>query len=482
MNRSFLLLLVVLPLTQLRAQTLLWGPELSCGTMSESNLRPRVQLNADGGAVVLWGRSSPAANFVAVGDGSAFSSAMQVSPADVELGVANWMGSSLAAEGNTIWAVMKVAPEDMNPCYVVRSDDGGYTWSDTMRVDPMDGLLSRFPSIVVVPGAGPVVQYMQFTGGFAGDAHYVTTRMVGGLFQAPVQVSSPFAPGEVCDCCPGQVVASGNTLVSLYRNAGSNIRVIWGGASSDGGATCTAGAQLDATDWFLDACPSSGPAAYITGDSIRSVWMSGGSGMTRVYLGSAHLPDLVPGAQRMVYAGIPSSTTQNYPRIAGSGDTLGIVWQQNGGGNWAILFSHSTTGAAGLSLPDTLAIGGSGAMATPDITFANGTFHIVWSDNSADVVRYRSATVLNTTGIAAPLQRSALRLWPVPASDVLFVDASLLNAARFEVVDPLGRSLLRGPCTPSMAVDVAPLASGSYTLRLFDAHSLGVAAGRFVKE
>ncbi|MBK8612855.1 MAG: hypothetical protein IPN85_05075 [Flavobacteriales bacterium] len=37
--------------------------------------------------------------------------------------VADWMGSSIAAVGNTVWVVMKATPEDTRHIYVRRSDD-----------------------------------------------------------------------------------------------------------------------------------------------------------------------------------------------------------------------------------------------------------------------------------------------------------------------------------------------------------------------
>ncbi|MBK8614709.1 MAG: hypothetical protein IPN85_14860 [Flavobacteriales bacterium] len=188
--------------------------------------------------------------------------------------------------------------------------------------------MSRFPSIDVVDPNAPLVQYMQFDSGYFG-ARQVVSHMMGGSFMGPVQVSSPYAPGDVCDCCPNQVVASDDHTIALYRNAGPNVRVIWGATSTNGGMSFTSGAEIDTTGWILNACPSTGPDGYLTGDSLRYVWMSGANNGNKVYIGNALATDLSLGEQGFVHPGQAQNLQQNFPRIAGSGDTLGVVWQQS---------------------------------------------------------------------------------------------------------------------------------------------------------
>jgi hypothetical protein len=98
--------------------------------------------------------------------------------------------------------------------------------------------------------------------------------------------------------------------------------------STDGGASYGIGGQLDGTNWNVSMCPSSGPDGYVAGDSIRYVWMSGAVSGSKVNICSAALNDLATGNRRMVHPGQTSANSQNFPRIAGAGDTLGVVWQQ----------------------------------------------------------------------------------------------------------------------------------------------------------
>lgn len=453
-----------------------WSTPVDVNAVGQGALRPRIAVNGDGNPVVLWGDLAPNSNHVAVGNGAGFNAPVEVSMPGCVPAVADWMGSSIASIGNTVWVVMKATPEESKPLYVRRSDDGGSTWGDTLRVEPYDGLVSRFPSIAAVVADEPLVQYMQFDSGYFG-ARQVVAHALSGSFMPPVQVSAPFAPGDVCDCCPNQIVLDGTKAVALYRNAGPNIRVMWGAASTDGGATFPTGAVVDNTAWNLGACPSSGPDGYLFGDSIRYVWMSGANNGNKVYMGTASADDLSLGNQTNVHPGQMSMLQQNFPRIAGSGDTLGVVWQQLHSGQYEILFSWSVTGPSGLSAPDTVNVDLAGAQKTPDIAFADGAFHVVWGEFATGQVRYRKATLSSNVALEEPRAVEAVDAWPNPVHDVLHVGPNAWSAA--EISDEQGKVLQRLPVR-SGNVDLSGLPAGSYAVRLIGT-SGGTAVLRIAK-
>lgn len=455
----FACMLAVPVLAQQPALT--WGPVIDVNAPGEGGLRPRIALNTAGDPVVLWGRSGPAANLVAVWNGTSFGAPVEVSMPGCIPSVAEWMGSGIAAHGNTLWVVMKATPEESRPLYVRRSDDGGLTWGDTLRVDPLDDGVSRFPSIAVSDAESPVVQYMRFDSGYIG-ARQVTARLNGAAFDPPVPVSTPFLDGDVCDCCPSQVEALGDRVVALYRHAEGNERVMWGATSDDGGVSFPVGSLLDTTGWLLNACPSSGPDGYLTADSIRYVWMSGANNGNKVYVGSADVAGLGLGPQRLVHPGQSIGHQQGDPRIAGTADTVGIVWQQNKAGQLEVLFAWSTSGPGGLGEPDTVNAVLTGAQRTPDIAYANGNFHVIWSEGNTQV-RYRKATITSDVGVQEPGAR-AVRVWPDPATDVLRVEGAW---ARGEVLDVSGRTLLR-PTVQQGAIGIGALPPGTYVLRLWE--------------
>jgi hypothetical protein len=439
MRRCLLFHLLFLSVCAVHAQTTVsLGPSVDVNGPGQGGLRPRVVVNAAGDPVVLWGRATPAGNRVAVGNGSGFEVSVPVHLPGIMLpAVSYWQGSSIAASGNTVWVVMKATPEDQWSIYARRSDDGGYTWGDTIRVPPHNGLLSRFPVIAVEDPDRPVVQYMEFADGFLG-ARYVVSRMQDGAFQEPVQVSAPFAPGYVCDCCPAQVVAQDDRVAALYRNAGNDERVMWGAFSSDGGESFPFGAKLDTTNWYIAQCMSSGPDGYITGDSITYVWMSGALLGSKVYVGRASMLTGGIGNHRRIH-GQPQAVVQNYPRVAGTGDTLGVVWQQSSGGATEVMFSWSVTGLDDLSEPVIVNTVFAGMQRTPDIHYAEGAFHIVWDEMELEQVRYRKATLEGAVALPGLVADAAYRALPNPCAGSVYTNAP--EGARVRVMDLAGRQV-----------------------------------------
>ncbi|MBK8612856.1 MAG: hypothetical protein IPN85_05080 [Flavobacteriales bacterium] len=110
------------------------------------------------------------------------------------------------------------------------------------------------------------------------------------------------------------------------------------------------------------------------------------------------------------------------PRIAGSGDTLGVVWQQIGNGQSEILFSWSVTGPCGPGRSDTVNVDLPGSQRTPDIAYANGSFHIVWGesrDRGCGIESHYPKCRIREQVEARCCPRSS---WPNPVTDVLHVE------------------------------------------------------------
>ncbi|MCB0791218.1 MAG: hypothetical protein KDB97_05595 [Flavobacteriales bacterium] len=468
MHTGHLLLLGSLCIpTLLDAQFLEWGTEMDASPTGVGYYRPRIALNADLDPIVIWGDAPNGTAHATVWNGTSFNVPQLLHPAGVQVAAADWQGPELDALGNEAWVVFKALPEMDMPMYAVRSLDGGTTWSDTLRIGAATGPFDRFPTVALGPSAGAVVEYMAFDSGFT-DPRHVTTRWVGGAWEPPVPVSAPFAPGEVCDCCPGRALAQGDTVVVVYRNNDANLRTIWAGMSGDGGATCTSGADIDPTGWTFNTCPSSSADGAIAGDSLRYVLMSGASQGLKVYAGSTHLPDLTVGPFFRIDPSAGSSTLQQFPRMAGSGDTLGIVWQRTMSGNKDVLFSWSVTGWAGLSAPQAVTVNSAGPQMTPDIAFANGIFRIVWSDQSADVVRYRSATIMGLVGISGPSAGADVHFRQDPANGALWLDLSGTRGTMYRIHDMAGAVVARGTWRQGASIPINGLPTGSYVLTLPD--------------
>ena len=165
------------------------------------------------------------------------------------------------------------------------------------------------------------------------------------------------------------------------------------------------------------------------GDSIRYVWMSGQDGVGRVYMGTMHRTTKQVGYTGVVHMD-PNGYSQNYPVIAGNGDEFMIVWEHAAGGDNNVQYVTSTTGTVGVSAPQNAHANSSGSQVNPDVVYANGTYHVVWSDDLNGTVAYRTASFpVVEMDIDVKLQG------PYDAGSGLMDDA-LRTLAGFPLVEP----------------------------------------------
>ncbi len=396
---------------QASAQTVTWDSPstVAMGSMY-NNIYPRLTLTDNDVPVVSWMNDNNNKIYTARWNGASFNIPLTISPTGVMPFIANWAGSELASSGDTVFVTFSTDFSQTSKVYTVRSIDGGVTFQDTVRVDQIGSDTPRFPTIAVGNGGNPVVAFMRLDSGF-GNAEYAVARsMNGGSSYMPSITPSLGAVGTVCDCCPATIIANGNQHVVTYRNNDNNIRNMWASYSTDGSASYPVSSEIDETDWMIMSCPSSGPSNIISGDSLISTWMSDG----KVYVGTTNLTTQQNGMQFQLFP--MGMGTQNYPIIAGSGDTLGVVWQGSDAGTPRVFFTSSVSGASGLGVViDTLTATFSGSQTRPDLEYSNGKFHVVYSDDND--VKYFSGMVeqvagLDVTGSSLPV------VYPNPSNTV----------------------------------------------------------------
>lgn len=376
---------------QSQAQSATWNAPVTValGT-TYSNIYPRITLTDGDIPLVIWGNGGTDRIYASRWDGVEFTTPLAINPLGTVPYLASWTGAEIASSGDSVFVVFSTDPNAaMDPhVYTIRSLDGGMTFQDTVRVDQIGTDVPRFPSIAVGLNGNPVVNFMQFNASMT-DPEYSIARSVndGASYLAAISPTAS-VPGFVCDCCPASIAASGDRQVFLFRNDDNNIREMWGCYSTDGSASFTAASEVDETNWSVNSCPSSGPSGVISGDSLITTWMSAGD----VYISSTSLTTQQIGVHRPLF---PLGTgIQNYPVIAGKGDTLAIVWQGMNGSFTDVFFTYSVTGTAGLGVNvDTLTQGTNGAQTRPDIQFSNGKFHIVYSNNIGNNVVYLQGTI-----------------------------------------------------------------------------------------
>jgi hypothetical protein len=324
--------------------------------------------------------------------------------------------------------------------YVTKSSDGGVTWGAPVQANINSPGMVDLPSIAVSDAGNPSVMFMGFDSVMLNPFYAVATSADGGATYPVATPVSAVGMSEVCDCCPGYMAIKGNYFVPAWRRNDANMRDMWVNISSDGGTTYNTGLDVDNTNWMLSSCPSSGPSPYLTVDSIIVAYMSGASGDNRIYISSHSYPGYQTGIAAFVDNTVSGSAIQNYPFLAGSNDTLALVYQESLGGNTEAMYSYSYTGAAGL-VNNSFVLNNStaGNQKNPHVAYAAGVFHFVWVDYVSGNVIYKSGSIPN--GIAENTNSKPLPVYPNPSGESVRIDLVALHGEKglLEVFDVNGK-------------------------------------------
>jgi hypothetical protein len=479
MKRTLLVLSASLCSLASFAQTLNWTAEVTVANGSTyGSTRPRVAATANNVPLVVWGSSSSDQLNYARGNGVGFGMVMALTPNNVDPAVMSWQGHDIGSYGNTVYVVFKSEPEMMGNIYVKKSIDGGVTWTDTVRVNMM-GPYCRFPSIAVTDVGNPAVMYMTFDMNWM-SATYVVANSTDGGQTYPMSPANASGVGnsDVCDCCPGYMTTDGNNQVATWRRNNNNRRDMWAAVSSNAGTTFPVGIDVDSTDWMLSSCPSSGPDPHLSGDTLITVFMSGAFGNNRLYITTFNILTGMEGFDAELATNISSTADQNYPFIAGNGDTMMVVWQQNDNGNVNTYYAWSMTGAAGL-VNNSVLLNSSvaGMQSSPHVAYSNGMFHVVFTDMASGNVIYKSATIV-PSGIDEASSENVLNAYPNPSSGDVTLDVSSLlgHDGCLTLTDATGRVVISSSVVGNSNVLIARQAAGVYMAEITDE----VTGGKFV--
>lgn len=424
---------------------------------------PRIAINGSGEAVIVWGRSASHSNYVSSGSNGIFKTPELIHPASLDTYVNNWSGAKIAANGNTVFVVFKAQPLETGKIFVVKSIDGGKSFGDTMSVGPSDNHIYFLPDIDVGSDGNPVIVYMKHDPNWVDPRYAVTNSMNGGVSFLPDVAATDFSPGEVCDCCPSSILQNNGKQVLVYRNNNQNLRNVWFTNSNDTGKSFQSGMNIDLSNWTINACPSSGPDGYIFGDSLIAVWMSGASNISRVHYATAKISTAQLGFSKEILSNLPNGVSQNYPRIAGNGDTIGIIWPQTYLGNTNVLFTYSVNGSKDLFVKiDTVNEAILGYDIVPDIAYRNGVFHLVFQNGHLGDLQYRSARVSHATGVEVNNPNTSFELYPNPANDQIHINGQFNSPLKYHIVNSLGQIMLKGSSNRSISISSLP--KGNYML------------------
>lgn len=423
-----------------------WSSVMNIAPGSYGNLHPRIVTDASGNPLVIWGRNSDATVFFSRWNGNAFTSPVQLNPMGFTIATASWMGPDIAAKGDTVYVVMKRTPESSNAnhIYITHSFDGGATFSTPVQVDFIADSISRFPTVTTDNAGNPIVGFMKFNSAFL-DSRWAVAKSnnFGNTFSTDVKASGWSGTNAlVCDCCPGAVVNSGNTVALLYRDNLNNLRDIWAGVSTDGGSAFTLGMPVDQGNWVIPACPASGPDGVIIGDTLYTTYMSGASGTSLVYLSKSLVAPGTGSTGTPLTDWFSGLSSQNYPRVAGAGNALAVVWKQYVNNTDQLALRYTNNIASGLPAAyDTV---DTNDIANADVALTDGNVFVVWEDDNSGTVKYRKGTFPSATGIEKNSFQNQFIVYPNPVSGFLYIQLPLKENVKISVMDVIGRQIFSG--------------------------------------
>jgi len=456
-----------------------WSMAMDVASSSSGNMHPRVVVDAAGDPMLVWGHAARA--MFSRWNGTGFTMPLMLNTPEIGIASASWMGPDIASKGDTVYVVMKRVPEASDTChiYIVHSFDGGITFTLPVQVDFIADSISRFPTVTVDETGNPIVGFMKFDPSF-GDARWVVTKSsdFGNTFTTDVKASGWSGAGAlVCDCCPGSITSSGNSVTMLYRDNLNNIRDSWTGLSSDGGASFSSGWNIDLNNWNLFACQATGPDGVIIGDSLYSVFMNGASGMGRVYRGASSISSMMSQQSQPVTATIPGLSIQNYPRIDKFGNSTAIVWTQNvnGADQLPVLFTNNINNGFP-SAYDTVDLGD---VINADVALSNGNMYVVWEDDNTGTVRYRKGTFIPAVTSVNESQTTHLSVFPNPSTDLIKIGSyQVKQNDQVELQNVFGEKI--NVRATQNVIDISKMQNGIYFLRIISGNQIFVS--KFIKQ
>ena len=476
MKKTLLLLLLISNFCATAQSGIKWSAATDVASSSYSNEHPRIMLDASGNPLILWGNSNTSEALFSRWNGTGFTMPLAMNPGSIPVFTASWAGPDIASKGDTVYVVYKQTPEDQsaNHIYLVHSYDGGKNFSSPAQVDFLGDSISRFPTLTTDALGNPIVAFMKFNSMFM-DSRWAVTKSndFGNTFTSDTKASG-YAGGGICDCCPGSLVCSGNTVALLFRSNFNNIRDTWTALSTNGGASFPNGIGVDQNNWMSMVCPSTGPDAVVVDDTLYSVFMNSASGKARIYSNKNSLSAAAASTSKLVTKTFAGLSQQNYPRIANYNTAVAEVWKQVSGGITQLSLNFTANIHNGFPLSyDTVVMG---SVANTDVAISKGTVHLIWEDDNSGTVKYRKGTYTPiSTGVPPPKAPAAdMKIYPNPSSaGMITIEMQTVKsiAVEVQVLNLMGQVVFvqtNNPTNGLLQLDISALSSGSYFVKITD--------------
>lgn len=391
----FILIFFQIYTFQVHAQDINWAVDQKINTGgSGSNIRPRITALDQQHGIIVWGNERSQSIHYAIWEGDTLSGIQNINMKQSKAFITSWASTEIAGKNNVVYIIFKEDPAETGKIYLVHSLDYGKNFSDPIPVVNPNGFYSRFPGIAIDKDLQPIVSYMRFKTDWS-QPEYVSIRSkdFGDSFDAFIEVTDK-SKGEACDCCPVSMETEEDNIVVFYRNNRNNIRNMTASISTNNGISYDITQELDTADWFLQSCPSTGGDGFFNGNQLHSVWSSGRTGISKVFYSKYNLlSKKIEGLQIMNHSQ-GRNFQQNYPRMAGKNDTVGIVWNELVN-TMDIFFSYFLGNNSSDLITHTIRINKdiNGTQTTPDIAYHSGNFYLCWQDQNDNSIRFKKGSI-----------------------------------------------------------------------------------------
>jgi len=445
-----------------------WTSGNNISTNIYGNMHPRMSLNGAGNPMVVWGKMADQSVYFSRWNGTMFTSPIKLNPTWMTIATASWMGPDIASKGDTVYVVVKRTPEssDTNRLFIFTSFNGGVSFKTPVEFAFIADSFSRFPTVEVDKSGHPIVAFMKFNSSFM-DSRWVVVKSTdyGNTFSTDVKASGWGGSSEVCDCCPGALVSSGNNTAMLYRNNNSNIRDNWAGISTNSSASFNNGFAVDKNNWMVMSCPASGPDGVIIGDTLYSTFMSSGTGNYRNYFTKTSLKTGSIGSIKPLTGAISGLSQQNFPRIATDGTAMSIVWKQNVNAKAQLPILFSADIANGFPATyDTVDLDN---ITNADVAMRNGNIYVVWQDDGSGTVKYRIGSYTKASTGINEIASTDFSLYPNPVSSTVTLQSKFeLQNAEIKIFNLLSKTVFTQNKISNATIDLTELNSGIYFLQV----------------
>ena len=388
------LFLLIIPSLSL-SQNLIWTQPIEVASGVSASLRPRIALdNQDNPIVIFAQNANPNQLYKTKFNNIAFEPIVNLATA------APYVSSAAGPEIAFADDIIYISFEDENEgVYMLKSINGGNTFSDTVRVDNVHNK-AVLPNVNIKSDFNPLFSFTRVNSSWTQINQVVSNSIDGGQTFLQDVSASVITPNQPCECCFSKVVSEGNTQVSIFRNNYNNVRNFYASVSHDGGQSFSDYLEIDLLDWNLNACPDAGPDAYLKNGKLFITYRSGSLGTNRVFVARVDLNSLSVEQVTPVDEALSSYMVQKYPDIAGDESNVGVVWMDNRSMLNDCFFSYSTDGFDSWSTP--VYISDSSLMVQfvePDVAYRNNKFHFVYRNQNQNIILYRTAELQNTSSL-----------------------------------------------------------------------------------